>query len=56
VYITSDLRTMTEIWMGDLSINKAKTSKRLKLVGQSRLIKNINSWLGLHLYAHVRPK
>ena len=55
VYITSDLRTMTEIWMGDLSINKAKTSKRLKLVGQSKLLKNINSWLGLHLYAHVRP-
>lgn len=56
VYMTSDLRTMTEIWMGDISINKAKTNKRLNLVGPSALLKNISSWLGLYLYADVRPK
>lgn len=55
IHITSDLRTLTEVWMGDLSINKAKTSRKLKIVGPSAWLKNISSWLGLHRYAHIRP-
>ncbi len=54
IYITSDLRTLTEIWMGDLSINKAKSSNRLKLVGQGILVRNLKSWLGLHQLSHIR--
>jgi DNA-binding HxlR family transcriptional regulator/putative sterol carrier protein len=55
VYITTDLRTMTEVWMGDLSIDQAQASNKLKIVGLSQYLRNIRAWLGLHLLAEVRP-
>lgn len=55
VYFTCDLRTMTEVWMGDLSIEQARVDDRLKIVGSSVYLKNIQSWLGLYLLANIRP-
>ena len=55
VYMTCDLRTMTEVWMGDLSIQQARADNRLKIVGSSAYVKNIQSWLGLYLLAEIRP-
>lgn len=55
VYITCDLRTMTEVWMGDLSIEQARAENRLKIIGSSVYLKNIRSWLGLYLLANIRP-
>ena len=55
VYFTCDLRTMTEVWMGDLSIEQARSGNRLKIVGSSVYLKNIRSWLGLYHLADVRP-
>ncbi len=55
VYFSCDLRTMTEVWMGDLSIEQAKIDDRLKIVGSSVYLKNIPSWLGLYLLADIRP-
>jgi DNA-binding HxlR family transcriptional regulator len=56
VYFTCDLRTMTEVWMGDLSIQQARSDNRLKIVGSSVYLKNIQSWLGLYLLADIRPR
>ncbi|UCH90677.1 MAG: helix-turn-helix transcriptional regulator [Nitrospirota bacterium] len=56
VYFTCDLRTMTEVWMGDISINQAQSDDRLKIVGSSVYLKNIQSWLGLYLLAEIRPR
>lgn len=55
VYVTCDLRTMTEVWMGDISIQQARSDNRLKIVGSSVYVKNIQSWLGLYLLAEIRP-
>ncbi len=55
VYMTCDLRTMTEVWMGDLSLQQAQAHDRLKIVGSSVYLKNIQSWLGLYLLAEIRP-
>ena len=55
VYVTSDLRTLTEVWMGDVSLEKARSDNRLKIVGSPAYLKNIRSWLGLYLLADVRP-
>ena len=55
VYVTSDLRTLTEVWMGDLSIEQARSKDRLKIIGSSEYTKNIRSWLGLYLLADIRP-
>ncbi len=56
VYVTTDLRSMTEVWMGDLSITQAQNDGRLKIVGPSSYLRNVRSWLGLHLLANVRPE
>lgn len=55
VYITTDLRSMTEVWMGDLSLRKAQDNGQVKIVGPSRYLSDVRSWLRLHLLADVRP-
>jgi DNA-binding HxlR family transcriptional regulator len=55
VYFTTDLRTMTEVWMGDISVKQAQSEKRLKIVGPSVYLKNLQSWLGLYLFSEIRP-
>lgn len=56
VYFTTNLRTMTEVWMGDLPLKKALADGRLKIVGPSTLLRNLNAWFPLYLYADIRPK
>ena len=55
VYFTTDLRTMTEVWMGDLSLAKAQADDRLKIVGPSSYLRKLRSWFPLHRYADIRP-
>lgn len=40
-----DLRTMVEIWMGDLSYRSAIRSGRLKLSGPAALIRDVTAWM-----------
>ena len=56
VYFTSTLRTLTEVWMGDLSLNEVQESEKMQIVGSKPVLSRLNSWFPLHLYAHVRPK
>jgi hypothetical protein len=46
---------MTEVWMGDVTIKQARDNNKLKIVGPSAYLRNIKSWLGLHLLAGIRP-
>jgi DNA-binding HxlR family transcriptional regulator len=55
VFFTTDLMTMTEVWMGDLPLKKAQADRRLKVVGLSALIRNLGSWFPLHVHAQIRP-
>lgn len=55
VFFTTDLKTMTEVWMGDLPLKKAQADRRLKIVGASALLRNLASWFPLHMHAGVRP-
>jgi hypothetical protein len=51
LYATVDLRTMTEIWMGLRSVADAVDRHALLLVGSSSLIRSMQTWLGLSLFA-----
>ncbi len=51
IQIRSDLRTLTEIWMGDTEIRAAKKSGRLQLSGQPVLIRTLPAWLRLSTFA-----
>lgn len=53
VYLTTDCRTLTEVFMGDTSFKAARTAGRLKLVGPRALINNIPNWFHLSTYAGI---
>jgi DNA-binding HxlR family transcriptional regulator len=53
LYVTSDLRTMTSIWMGMTTV--AKEGRKVTLTGDRGLAGSIQTWLGLSPFA-VEPK
>jgi len=53
LYLTTDLRTMTEIWMGYITVASAKDNERLLVAGDPRLERNLQAWLGLSPFAKV---
>ncbi|MFQ5509855.1 MAG: winged helix-turn-helix transcriptional regulator [Leptospirillia bacterium] len=55
VHFTCDLRTMTEIWVGDLQLKEARSSGRLKLTGPSAFLRNLSSWFLLSSFSDIRP-
>jgi len=55
LFIQSTLKTMTQIWVGDLSINKARRDKLLHLAGETALGNSMSSWIGRSSLAHIKP-
>lgn len=54
LYATSDLRTMTAIWMGHDTVRAAVAARRLVLTGDRKLASNMQAWLGLSPFARER--
>jgi DNA-binding HxlR family transcriptional regulator len=48
VIIEADLRTLTEIWMGDARFTDALSDGRIALRGPTRLTRRIPVWFGQH--------
>jgi DNA-binding HxlR family transcriptional regulator len=55
IYFGTDLRTMIQVWMGDLSYRAAIADGRMKITGPSALTRDIKSWLAPHTMADIRP-
>jgi DNA-binding HxlR family transcriptional regulator len=55
LYIQSTLKTMTQIWMGDLSVAKATRDKLLRLKGDATIRKCMASWIGCSSLAGIKP-
>lgn len=55
VYFTTDLRTMIDAWMGDITYKTAINNGRLKLVGDSTLTRNVTSWMANSMFAGMAP-
>jgi DNA-binding HxlR family transcriptional regulator len=55
VFFTADLRTMTEVWMGDVSLQKAQDDRRLMVNVSSPHLGNLKAWFPLYRLAHIRP-
>jgi DNA-binding HxlR family transcriptional regulator len=51
LYVTTDLRTMTEIWMGLTTVRESAASGKLRLTGDRRLANHMQTWLGLSPFA-----
>jgi DNA-binding HxlR family transcriptional regulator len=56
LYLSTDLRTMTEIWMGLTKLDRAKLDRRITLTGDPRLGASIASWLTLSPFAKYQKQ
>jgi len=56
LYLSTDLRTMTEIWMGYTDIARAKKEGRIALSGDKRLEADLRTWLKLSAFAKVEKR
>jgi DNA-binding HxlR family transcriptional regulator len=56
LYLSTDLRTMTEIWMGYTGIARAKEQGKLLITGSRQLEADLNSWMCLSPFAKVEKK
>jgi hypothetical protein len=55
VCVHGSLRAMTQVWMGDLSLARARHDGLLKVSGPGRLLRGIAGWLGASPFADVAP-
>ena len=55
LYISTTLRNLVKIWEGDIDIKHAQQKELLKAHGNTKLAKTMPEWLGINLFAHVRP-
>lgn len=51
LYVSTDLRTMTSIWMGLDTVERAVEADRMHLTGDAALAGNMQKWLGLSRFA-----
>ena len=56
LYLSADLRTMTEVFMGYTSIAKAKQEGRLTITGSQQLEADMKSWFGLNPFAKFEKR
>jgi hypothetical protein len=52
--ILADLRTMTAIWTGDVSLQAALNSGALEAHGPAELRRRLSAWLGLSAFAPIK--
>lgn len=55
LHVSSDVRTLTNIWMGNVTWDAALRTGSLRLVGQRELQRALPRWLKLNLFASIRP-
>jgi hypothetical protein len=53
LYVTTDLRTMTRVFMGDLAIKSAVASGEIEFDGPRELRQGFERWLGLSGFAEI---
>jgi len=46
LFVRSRLKTMTQIWMGDVSVARARRDKRLEFTGNPRIARDMHAWIG----------
>jgi DNA-binding HxlR family transcriptional regulator len=54
LYVVTDLRTMTAVWMGYESLRSALAAERMTVTGDRALADSMDRWLGLSVFARDR--
>lgn len=53
IYFTSSVKTMADIWMGDMTYRKALRAGDLKLTGPNALTRDVSSWMAISIFADM---
>ncbi|MGI9175580.1 MAG: winged helix-turn-helix transcriptional regulator [Rhodothermales bacterium] len=53
LYVRSDVRTLTDVWLGDISLTRALKEESLWLGGSPSLRRSFPDWLGLSMFAGI---
>jgi DNA-binding HxlR family transcriptional regulator len=56
LYVSTDLRTMTQVWMGYITLAQAKRDGRLTTTGDRQLETTMKSWLSLSPFAKIEKR
>jgi DNA-binding HxlR family transcriptional regulator len=56
LYVTTDLRTMTAIWMGVTTVGASTAEGNLTLTGDRQLARRMQAWLGLSPFAKEKSR
>ncbi|WGS01704.1 helix-turn-helix transcriptional regulator [Bradyrhizobium sp. ISRA443] len=56
LYVSTDLRTMTEIWLGYAAISAVSEDGRLILTGNPKLAADLRTWLKLSMFANSEKR
>jgi DNA-binding HxlR family transcriptional regulator len=54
LYVSSDLRTMTAVWMGYETFRRAVDARKVLLTGDRKLASSMHQWLGLSPLAKIK--
>lgn len=55
LYINSSVRDMVKVWRGDLGLKKALRENLIRTHGNTYLARSMPNWLGICLYADIKP-
>ena len=55
LYVSSTLRTLVEIWEGDMDLRAALRDGPVKAIGTRHLVREMPGWFGLSQFAGVLP-
>lgn len=53
LYVRSDVRTLTEVWLGDVGLVRALKEENIWVGGPSKLKRQFPEWLGLSMFAGI---
>lgn len=55
LYVNSSIRTMIQVWDGDIPIKQALREKLITTQGSKALARTMSGWLGINPFADIRP-
>lgn len=53
VYFTTNVKTMTDIWMGDITYRKARKEGNLKIIGDRNIMRHISTWTANNMFTDL---
>lgn len=55
LFVRTRLKSMTQVWMGDLSVAEARQKKLIEFAGDPKLADSIDAWIGRSTLAGIPP-